>query len=242
MTKPYTYLIRHKPSGLLYHGSRTSKTCDPSELLKTNGYKTSSKIVKELIATDGLDSFEILNIEVWEDTDSAGLAESQYHKIFEVKSNICYMNQWNAGEKWYCSGHTDETKAKISSSLVGKMAGENHPLYGKKHTDETKEKFKYRNYCSGENHYAYSKKRSDDSKRKTSESLKGKFIGEKSCWFGKKGELSTFYGSKHSDEAKAKMRSSRPRVKCPHCNKEGDVMNMKRWHFDNCKHKIQEAA
>lgn len=178
MTKPYTYLIRHKPSGLLYHGSRTSKTCDPSELLKTNGYKTSSKIVKELIATDGLDSFEILNIEVWEDTDSAGLAESQYHKIFEVKSNICYMNQWNAGEKWYCSGHTDETKAKISSSLVGKMAGENHPLYGKKHTNETK----------------------------------------------------------------AKMRSSRPRVKCPHCNKEGDVMNMKRWHFDNCKHKIQEAA
>lgn len=25
-----------------------------------------------------------------------------------------------------------------------------------------------------------------------------------------------------------------PKVKCPHCSKEGDISNMKRWHFDNC--------
>lgn len=25
------------------------------------------------------------------------------------------------------------------------------------------------------------------------------------------------------------------RIICPHCNKEGNVGNMKRWHFDNCK-------
>ena len=28
---------------------------------------------------------------------------------------------------------------------------------------------------------------------------------------------------------------SRPIVKCPHCPKEGLSMNMRRWHFDNCK-------
>lgn len=28
------------------------------------------------------------------------------------------------------------------------------------------------------------------------------------------------------------------KVKCPHCNKEGGVGNMKRYHFDNCKHRI----
>ena len=27
------------------------------------------------------------------------------------------------------------------------------------------------------------------------------------------------------------------KVVCPHCDKQGSVMNMKRWHFDNCKHK-----
>ncbi len=26
-------------------------------------------------------------------------------------------------------------------------------------------------------------------------------------------------------------------IKCPHCNKEGNVPNMKRWHFNNCKEK-----
>lgn len=26
-----------------------------------------------------------------------------------------------------------------------------------------------------------------------------------------------------------------PTTKCPHCNKIGDIGNMKRWHFDNCK-------
>ena len=27
------------------------------------------------------------------------------------------------------------------------------------------------------------------------------------------------------------------KVKCPHCSKEGNIANMKRWHFDNCKQK-----
>ena len=28
---------------------------------------------------------------------------------------------------------------------------------------------------------------------------------------------------------------ARPIIKCPHCPKEGLGMNMRRWHFDNCK-------
>ena len=24
-------------------------------------------------------------------------------------------------------------------------------------------------------------------------------------------------------------------ITCPHCNKVGQLPNMKRWHFDNCK-------
>ena len=28
-------------------------------------------------------------------------------------------------------------------------------------------------------------------------------------------------------------------VSCPHCNKIGQLTNMKRWHFDNCKHQVQ---
>lgn len=30
-------------------------------------------------------------------------------------------------------------------------------------------------------------------------------------------------------------KNNKMKYKCPHCSKEGDLRNMKRWHFDNCK-------
>lgn len=45
-------------------------------------------------------------------------------------------------------------------------------------------------------------------------------------------------GIPKSEETKKKMSEAaknRLPVKCPHCEKEGDIRNMKRWHFDNCK-------
>jgi group I intron endonuclease len=47
-------------------------------------------------------------------------------------------------------------------------------------------------------------------------------------------------GKPKSEEHKKAMRN-RPqdtaRLTCPHCGKEGDYKNMKRWHMDNCKAK-----
>ncbi len=50
-------------------------------------------------------------------------------------------------------------------------------------------------------------------------------------------------GRKLSDERKLQMSLMRlgvpqkpcGKVKCPHCDYEGDIRNMVRWHFDNCK-------
>lgn len=54
------------------------------------------------------------------------------------------------------------------------------------------------------------------------------------------GPRNTFYNKKHSQISLSKMSQShknRARVKCPHCNKIGDISNMTRWHLDNCKHR-----
>tara|TARA_Y100000592_G_C5197655_1_gene189064 strand:- start:4 stop:489 length:486 start_codon:yes stop_codon:yes gene_type:complete len=32
---------------------------------------------------------------------------------------------------------------------------------------------------------------------------------------------------------------SQQHITCPHCGKEGGQLPMKRWHFDNCKHKVR---
>lgn len=52
---PYTYLICHKPTGLLYYGSRYARGCHPTDLWAT--YFTSSTYVADLINEYGKDSF-----------------------------------------------------------------------------------------------------------------------------------------------------------------------------------------
>ena len=44
-------------------------------------------------------------------------------------------------------------------------------------------------------------------------------------------------GKKISEANKGKYQGPTLIVDCPHCNKKGDIGNMKRWHFDNCKAK-----
>lgn len=90
---------------------------------------------------------------------------------------------------------------------------------GRKHTEETKNKIKEaRN----------KQKVTDNTRKKISESLKGRKI----TW-------NTNSTTKEANEKRSKTMSgiAKPKVKCPHCNKEGGGPQMKQWHFDNCKKK-----
>lgn len=122
--------------------------------------------------------------------------------------------------------HSDETKAKISAKLKGKqgLRGLNNGMFGKHHSDETKQKISNNNPWKGS---------------------AGNGNHPLSC---RNGESASFFGKKHSEKSKQKMSLSKKgksinagpqkTVICPHCNKEGGISNMKRYHFDNCKRKI----
>ena len=77
---------------------------------------------------------------------------------------------------------------------------------------------------------------SEESKSKISESKKGKCHSKES-----KSKISeSLKGKYHSEETKQKLSKSKKgkpkqKITCPHCGKEGEISNMKRWHFDNCK-------
>lgn len=53
----------------------------------------------------------------------------------------------------------------------------------------------------------------------------------------RKGKGNFREGTTHTEETKAKMRKPKDKVECPHCNKIGGNSQMKRWHFENCRHR-----
>lgn len=94
-----------------------------------------------------------------------------------------------------------ETRDKISNAKKGQGSGENNPMFGVAHTDESK------------------KKMSD----------------------AKKGSVAWNKGKNHTDETRLKIAArakNRQRQVCSHCGIECDVSNYKRWHGDNCKHRL----
>ena len=57
----------------------------------------------------------------------------------------------------------------------------------------------------------------------------------------KMGNNNPMFDKHHSDETKLKMslakQKPQQKVICPYCKKEGEIANMKRYHFENCKFK-----
>ena len=86
MSKPYFYIIEHIKSGKYYAGVRFAKNCNKEELLQENGYYTSSKYVKELIESDGLESFKIRKIKEFDTAKEAMEYETRFLK--KVKARI----------------------------------------------------------------------------------------------------------------------------------------------------------
>lgn len=50
------------------------------------------------------------------------------------------------------------------------------------------------------------------------------------------GSKNPMWGTTRSEETKRKIsEKAKRRITCPHCGKDGNIANMKRWHFENCR-------
>lgn len=147
MTVPYTYLLKHIPTGKFYYGCRFAEGCNPSEFWVS--YKTSSKYVKELLQQYGEDSFDYEIRKTFKDKQSARIWETKVLKKLNVVGRDDFLNM------------TDNISISPEAASKGKKG--KFGVY--KISEEQKSAIKKANTGL---------KRSEEVKRKMSEAHKGK--------------------------------------------------------------------
>jgi hypothetical protein len=104
MKSPYFYIIKHLPSEKYYAGCKINFQSDSSNLMTENGYKTTSKIIKDLIKKDGLASFQILKIKHFKTKMEALTYESRFLQKVNAAENLKFLNLHNGGKNFVNKG------------------------------------------------------------------------------------------------------------------------------------------
>ena len=121
---PYTYLIGWKYLNKFYYGVRYAKDCDPSDLWSK--YYTSSSIVKSFCKKYG--NPDILDIrKTFENQQEARLHEEKVLRRLD------------------CAGRDDFLNVRNGRAIPPELAshpGEVHPMFGKNHSQESKNKMR----------------------------------------------------------------------------------------------------
>ena len=118
MNKPYFYIIEHIPSRKYYAGVRFAKNCNKDELLKEDGYCTSSNLVNQIIKEDGLESFKIRKIKEFDNKFDAMEYEAKFlHKV-NAMHNARFLNlnntaSFNYNTKKLCEHYNVEYVSQI---------------------------------------------------------------------------------------------------------------------------------
>lgn len=128
MVTPYFYIIQHKPTQKYYAGCKINSSADSSNLMTKRGYKTTSKVIKELIQKDSLNAFEILRIKHFKSPEETLHYETRFLQKVNAAENPRFFNKHNGGKNFVNKGGyklTESTKNKMrkpkSAETIRKM-------------------------------------------------------------------------------------------------------------------------
>jgi hypothetical protein len=230
--KPYTYLIKHRPTGKVYYGYRSANKIDPHEDLWKK-YFTSSPKVQRLIEETGVDSFDVEVRKIFETKEQASNWEIKVLRRCKVLDDDRWINQNIAGyvvptaesnkkisDYWKGKSKPEEQIEKIRKGNIGKNKG-------KVQTEEHRRKNSEAN--KGSNNPRYGKEVSEETRRKISEAKKGKQVahnkGVPMSEEQKQKLREKMTGRKVDPEVLARRVKSqtgqrRPKIHCPHCGRD----------------------
>jgi hypothetical protein len=231
--KPYTYLIKHRPTGLVYYGFRAANRVNPSDDLWKQ-YFTSSPKVQQLINETGKESFDTEIRRIFETKEQASAWEIKVLRRCKVLDDNRWINQNIAGyilpteesnkkisDYWKGKPKSKEQIEKIRLSNIGKNKG-------KKASEEHRQKNSEAH--KGEKNGRYGKEVLDETRRKIGEANKGKIPVNKGVPMSEEQkakirETKLANPTKMSAEAIArrseKIRGQkREKLYCPHCKRD----------------------
>ena len=249
--KPYTYLIKHRPTGQVYYGVRSANKVDPHEDLWSK-YYTSSPKVQRLIEETGKESFDVEVRKIFETKEQAVAWETKVLRRCKVLHDARWINQNVAG---YIIP-TEESNKKISDFHKDKPKSDEHKLNlsksqkGKPKLNSKNQTPEYRALMSklksGEGNGRYGLEVKQETRDKISAAKKGKPAHNKNVPMSEE-QKAAIRATKAANPTKMsaeviarrskKIRGQkREKLFCPHCKKDIAVGWFNR-HGDNCKHK-----
>lgn len=240
---PYTYYIKHLPTGLKYYGSKYGKDADPTKFWIDGGYFTSSRLVKELITEYGKDTFKVKVTKIFNTPQEALLHEYKFLDKVKAIGKSDWLNKNNGGRKFFNVGPDSEITRKKKSAVV-RTAESNkkrsEALKGiPKHSEFSKllsqaqklrpldkemaRREKIRKKATGRNH-------SDETKRTLST------IVSNTKWIKKDNLQLKINVDELPNFINQGWEPGRilTKITCPHCGKTGVNYNITRKHFDKC--------
>lgn len=189
---PYFYIIKHKPSSMLYAGAKWGRDANPNNFMTIDGYQTSQKKsggVLSLIARDGLESFEIVQLLLENECD--GLSVFEYESKFLQDNNIAknplWLNAHNNTNSKHIHGDVElfcqTEKGKLQWSETRKQYLDDNPTAKEAlitqlttmNKDPINRKEKSINMMGSKNHF-FGKTHTKESLDMMSKSLKGRDV------------------------------------------------------------------
>jgi len=195
--KPYTYLIRHRPTGKVYYGFRCANRVDPHEDLWKH-YFTSSPKIQRLIEETGVDSFDTEIRRIFNTKEQAIDWETRVLTRCKVLHDDRWLNQNVAG---YIIP-TEESCRKISEFHKDKPKSEEH-----KQNLSKAQKGKSKNYVQTEEH----KRKNSLANSGKNNPMYGPCTPERAANISaaKKGKPAKNKGVPMTEEQKAKIRATK---------------------------------
>ena len=210
MEKPYgiIYMIKNKVNGKIYFGQTIEEKGFRGRYRNGQWWKyTSNDHLRKSVEKHGIENFTIVEqFDVAYSKEELDLLEDLYICMYDTMNMEFGYNKKRGGSHGKLS---ESSKQKLSE----KTKGELNPMYGRKHSEESKQKMsqELKGKYSGEKSVHYGKKHSDERKQKQSERQKIAMVGEGNPMYGKKHKEET--KELFSQQRKGNMNSAK-KVKC----------------------------